>query len=158
MNIGIPQVSVAGKRFGRFFAESWCEKWDFNAAKDCFFSRAHLEGLRVARRQTVDQHFAECEFADPTNTSARVEKVEIKSINLPPSLLTSAFRTMQRDVSPTWMILHKFWKHWLWALSTTAKTHVLDRTWVGFIGTTFCSSAAENWEMWRWTWFDSWIA
>ena len=40
---------------GKYFAESWCETWHFKAAQDCFSSK-DLQQLRVARRQTVEQH------------------------------------------------------------------------------------------------------
>ena len=108
------------------------------------------------------------EFADPTNSSARIETVEIKSIKCllgQPKpvegslwLFASTFRTTQRDVpTPGWFCIY-VGSIVCGPVSTTAKTHALDRTWVGFIGATFCSPAAENSEMWRRTWFDSWIA
>ena len=134
-----------------------------------FFSIRTFATFACCTQANSGTTFAEkFEFADPTNSSARIETVEIKSIKCffgqpkpvegSPWLFAAAFWTTQRDLStPRWFCIY-VGGIVCGPLSTTAKTHALDRTWVGFIGTTFCSAAAEDWEMWRRTWVDSWIA
>ena len=134
----------------------FCWKLVWNMAlqggKGLFFSPSEdLQQLRVARRQTVEQHLRK----DLSLQIRQIHRQELKQwkSNQVNAFLGNPSRWKDlRDYLPRPSMLEALF------VSTTAKTHALDRTWVGFIGTTFSSSAAEKWEMWRRTWFDSWIA
>ena len=65
----------------KYFVESWCETWHCKAAKQIFFLHPNIRNISVL---CASKHWGnicgKIEFADPTNSSARVETVEIKSV------------------------------------------------------------------------------
>ena len=92
MNMGIPQVTnntfekriassstSTASDLAKQFAESWCETWHFKAANDCFFSIRTFATFECCTQP--NNAFAErFQFAHPTNSLARIETAEIKSI------------------------------------------------------------------------------
>ena len=79
--IASSSTSTATKRTGKYFSSCWYEKWHFKAPKACFCSIRTFATRACLTQANNGTAFAErFELADPTNSSARIETVEIKSI------------------------------------------------------------------------------
>ena len=69
------------ERPGKYFGNSWYETWHLKTPNDCFCFIRTLAAFACFTQASSGTAFTEnFEFAAPTNSSARIETVEIKSV------------------------------------------------------------------------------